>query len=577
METVPASAKPAARSGKSPAWLAAHNLRLASGLVLFVYLASHLLNHAAGLVSLEAMEDGRAIFLALWRSLPGTVLLYGAFLVHLTLVIWSLLGRRTWRRIHIAEVTQIAFGLCIPPLLIYHIIVNRGLHTAFGLNDSYAWVVLSLWRFEPDQGILQTAVTILAWTHGCLGVHFWLRLKPWYPRAFPYVYSASLILPVMGLLGFVSGAREAVALYQNPMWRDLYMTKLNLAAGSEAAAWVYQVRDYFYLGMVLLTVLLLLGRIAYWIYEKRKAMVTLTYPMGRKVTILPGAETLLEASRHAGIPHASVCGGKGRCSTCRVRVNARLESLPPPSLTEARVLSRVGAPPGVRLACQIRPVADLSITPLIPPGAQPKQAYGRPAYVHGSEREIAILFADLRSFTAFSERKLPYDVVFVINQYFRLMGRAVEQAGGNLDKFIGDGVMALFGIDDGPEEGCRKALAAARGMAAALEELNDLLQHDLDEPLRIGIGIHCGPSIVGEMGYGQATSITAIGDAVNTASRLETVTKDYKAQLVFSETVGARAGIDLSQFETDQIMIRGRKEPLVIYVVKNAGDLPVGD
>ena len=106
-------------------------------------------------------------------------------------------------------------------------------------------------------------------------------------------------------------------------------------------------------------------------------------------------------------------------------------------------------------------------------------------------------------------------------------GRAVEAAGGRVDKFLGDGVMALFGIESGAQVGCRQALAAARLMSQRLGELNLSLRDELDQPLRIGIGIHCGPVIVGEMGYGNTVSITAIGDAVNTASRLEELTKTY--------------------------------------------------
>ncbi|MFP6697518.1 MAG: adenylate/guanylate cyclase domain-containing protein, partial [Alphaproteobacteria bacterium] len=129
-----------------------------------------------------------------------------------------------------------------------------------------------------------------------------------------------------------------------------------------------------------------------------------------------------------------------------------------------------------------------------------------------------MLFADLRAFTKFSESKLPYDVVFALNQYFRGMGQAVEEAGGHLDKFICDGVMALFGVRGDLEQGCQQALEAAAGMSHALEHLNHQLLHDLDQPLRIGI--HAGPAIVGEMGYLAETTITAIGDNINTALRL---------------------------------------------------------
>jgi adenylate cyclase len=163
--------------------------------------------------------------------------------------------------------------------------------------------------------------------------------------------------------------------------------------------------------------------------------------------------------------------------------------------------------------------------------------------------------------------------VFVLNRYFRAMGLAVENTGGRLDKFIGDGVMALFGIGANPGEGCRQALAAAKAMAENLQEINQALQHDLNEPLRIGIGIHAGPAIVGEMGHGHATSITAIGDAVNTASRLEALTKDYGCQLIVSETVAHHAGLDTAGRERHDIEIRGRREPMAIYAIADAHGL----
>src|SRR5690606_38718804 len=132
---------------------------------------------------------------------------------------------------------------------------------------------------------------------------------------------------------------------------------------------------------------------------------------------VPRGMSVLDASRTAGIPHASVCGGRGRCSTCRVRVGDGLADLPAPSPEEEKGLPRVGAPPNVRLACQLRPTAPVQVTPLLPPGAEPHHGHVRPAYTQGRESDIAVLFADLRSFTSFSEINLPYDVVFVLNRY----------------------------------------------------------------------------------------------------------------------------------------------------------------
>jgi adenylate cyclase len=193
----------------------------------------------------------------------------------------------------------------------------------------------------------------------------------------------------------------------------------------------------------------------------------------------------------------------------------------------------------------------------------------------GSEREIAILFADIRGFTELSEGRLPYDVVFILNRYFAAIGRAVETAGGRVDKFLGDGAMALFGIESGAAAGCRAALDAARRISERLAELNASLRGEIDRPLRIGIGIHCGPTIIGEMGYGSAVAITAIGDAVNTASRLEELTKHYGCELVVSETVVRRAELDLGAFAQDEIEIRGRRETLGVRIVASAAALPL--
>src|SRR5262249_14484724 len=149
-----------------------------------------------------------------------------------------------------------------------------------------------------------------------------------------------------------------------------------------------------------------------------------------------------------------------------------------------------------------------------------------------------------------SEHKLPYDVVFLLNRYFAAMGHAVERSGGHIDKFIGDGVMALFGAEEGTEAAlaCRQALHAARDMGLALEALSKCLGHDLEALVRIGIGVHVGPAIVGQLGYGAVMSLTAIGDTVNIASRLETLTKEFKVELVVSDDLAARAGVDISAF-----------------------------
>lgn len=276
-----------------------------------------------------------------------------------------------------------------------------------------------------------------------------------------------------------------------------------------------------------------------WV-EWRRGTIQISYPGGRTV-VVPVGFTILEASRLGGIPHASVCGGRGRCSTCQVRFADGFERLPPAGPDELRVLKRVGTPGNVRLACQTRPTADVTVAPLLPPHARARDGSPGPDYLAGKEQEIVVLFADLRGFTRIAERMLPYDVVFLLNKYFEAVGGAIKRTGGIANQFTGDGVMALFGVGTDAQEGSRRALTAAAEMVRAVADLSRTLADELPVPLRIGIGIHTGPAIVGRMGYAETVYLTGVGNTVNVASRLEQLTKAYACELVISEQVAARA------------------------------------
>jgi len=546
-------------------------LRLGSGLVLFVYVATHFLNHALGLISLPAAEGGRDVFLFVWRGWIGTVVIYGAFSIHIGLAFWAIFIRRTLR-MHVWEWIQLLMGLVIPLLLVEHIVGTRIVHELYGTQDTYTYIALALWVWSPDKGIVQSALLLIAWIHGCIGLHYWLRLKPWYgPRA-PWFLVAAVVMPILGLLGFNQLGHEIEILVRDQTWMREMVSNLKLPTQAEAAA-LYDIIANYRIGFSSMLLLTLLARSVRILVERARGQVRLTYPGGKVVSVTPGA-TVLDASRFNGIPHAAVCGGRGRCSTCRVRVGRGAEFLPPPSPAEKRVLDRVSAPPQVRLACQIRPIKALEVMPLLPPSATPRDAYARPDHTHGSDQVIAVLFADLRSFTQFSEKRLPYDVVFVLNRYFNAMGMAIADAGGHLDKFIGDGVMALFGTVGDPSNGARAAVNAARNMSLKLQELNETLKYELDSPLRIGIGIHAGRAIIGEMGYERATTLTAIGDTVNTASRLESMTKELKVQFVVSEAVTKLGQLDFSAYPRHEIAIRGREEMLAVYGIDDAAALP---
>lgn len=549
----------------------AGRLRLASGIVVFVFLLTHLLNHALGAHSLLAAERGRDLFVAVWRSWPGTILLYGALATHLVLVLVSVARLRTVR-LPLWQVAQLTLGLAIPALLIGHVFGTRIAHEVLGITDDYARVLRVLW---PDLAINQTLLVLLAWGHGVIGIHYWLRLKSWYRRLRPVMALAAVLLPVMALLGFALAGREVEILDRTGYAAlDDGAGVRDLAAAEQAAAvrlWAAeQATKVALLAAVLLALLIPIGR---HVLSRFRDDLAISYPTGDVVPIAPGM-SVLEASRSAGIPHAAVCGGRGRCSTCRIRIGRGDARAPEPAAEEHRVLQRIGAGPEIRLACQFRPRSPVSVIPLLDARVGPESAQAPLDPAQGVEREMAILFADLRNYTRFAEGRLPYDTVFILNQWFSMVGEAIESRGGHVDKFIGDGVMALFGIDTTPEEACRQAVAAASAVAEALARLNERLAQDIAEPLRIAIGVHAGPVILGEMGYRDATSLTAIGDAVNVASRLELLAKQADVQLVLSASLVQAAGLSGGVGEAREIEIRGRRRPLAVLLVDDATHLP---
>jgi adenylate cyclase len=545
-------------------------LRLITGLTLLSYLATHFTNHALGLISLDAMEWGRVWFLALWRNPLATAALYTSLLLHFCLALWALYQRRHLR-IPMWEMLQLTLGLTIPPFLSLHFAGTRLMHEWFGVDDTYSLLVLTLWHASPWDGVKQSTLMIVVWIHGCIGFHFWLRLRSWYGRLAPFLLAGALLLPVLGLLGFSQAGHEVSNLVaQNPSWIDNVVRASKVPPRSQREV-LYRVNDAIIAIYALTLALTLLARGARYLYQSR-SRISISYPDGRE-TRVPRGFSVLEASRFARVPHASVCGGRGRCSTCRVRVLTPLSALPPPAAAEARVLQRVGAPPNVRLACQLRPVADLSVIPLLPAQAAASDGYAQPAYLAGQERTLAVLFADLRTFTGIAEQKLPYDLVFLLNSYFAVAGEAITSAGGVIDKFIGDGVMALFGVENSAEAGSRQAIAAAHAMIKEIEVLNQSLAVELPVPLKIGVGIHSGPAVVGRMGYGSNIHLTAIGDTVNVASRLQDLTKEYACSLVISEQVAQAARLQVNGLPRYEITVRNRREPLTIFAVDDVAAL----
>ncbi len=547
-------------------------LRLGSGLVLFTYVFLHFLNHSLGNISFQAMERGAAVQEWIWRGAIGTVALYGAFAIHFSLAFWVLYIRRSLR-IGWIEGLRLGLGLSIPLLVLQHVLAERFAYTYFDIHQTYRHALFLYWVASPEiAGFRQLALFSVAWLHGCIGLYLWLRVKRDFRQVAPLLLVIAVLLPTIALLGVIQGARQVDEMVRtNPAFLTT-MRQTGIAATPAAAATLWTIALWSWAGYAGALALVLVARGVRTLDERRGGTVRIVYPDGRAVRV-PKGLSVLDASRRAGIPHASVCGGRARCSTCRVRVLLGLESLPPPSPAENRVLAPLGTDRAVRLACQLKPMADISIWPLMPPEITARDQDRFTVTKTGAERFAAILFVDIRASTQLVESRLPYDVVFILNRFFEAVGSAIIAAGGTPNQFIGDGMMAMFGTDTDATEACRRALEGARLIDWHLAEMNRTLANELQQPIGIGIGIHAGEVIIGTMGYREHAQTTAIGEAVHVASRLQDLTKEYHCQLVVSEVVGTVAGISLGDFPSHDIHVRGLSAPLMIRVIDSAAVL----
>ena len=542
-------------------------VRLWSGLIVAAFVIGHLLNHASSIVSIDLAEQTRRALAVFWHQWWAQALLYGSFIVHFIAVLAVLYRRRTLR-MPAWEMTQMLLGGAMIPLLAAHVVATRGLYGEFDLTPDYARTAFMLWS-APDIVIKQTVLTLVVWLHVCFGVHFWLRLKPWYRNSVAFWYALAIVVPVLALVGFWRAGDQLHSLAT----RDGYVGQLFVGMPDLpiALAFVRQGEQFIQLVALVALLSVLTARAVRHARAKRLETVQLRMSSGREINTLPG-RSVLESLRLADVPHASVCGGRGRCTTCRIRVGAGAEQLNKPSELERAALARIGAPPNVRLACQSRPTSDLSITPLLPANATAREA-NTPGGVSGTERVVTTMFLDLRGSTKLGEQKLPYDVLFILNQFFAEMAQALSESDGHYAQFAGDGLMALYGLKQTPADGARSAFKGASLMLSRLAKLNERLGEELDEPLRVGIGIHCGEAIVGTMGPPSSPNFSAIGDNINVAARLEAKTKEFNAAMVVSVAAVELAGIAHEGASHHTVDVRGRDGDLDVITVGDLNEL----
>jgi adenylate cyclase len=560
----------AAKAAGATTWLhgiGVRQARLACGLVMFTYIFSHFFNHALGNISYATMEAWLTFHVWFWRTRIINYTLYTAAFTHFMLGLWALYQRRHFRYTAI-EITQLLFGLSIPLLLASHLGIARLGGAMFDrAPPTYAAVLVAYWSLRPYMIAVQFVLLTVAWTHACIGLYFWLRLKPFFRWARPFLLAIAVLLPPLAMTGTHRGGHEAVEQAARPQWRAGHIKP---TPPPQRAA-IEEITLYYFpiiYGVAILLVFAARG--VRTIIERQRGSITVSYP-NRKVRV-PKGLSILEASLRFKVPHASVCGGRARCSTCRVRVVSDRSALPRPSGREAFVLSRVGAGanPAIRLACQLRPHTDIAVIPVLPPNVGSDFVRNRNRVNIGEERYIVSMFVDMRGSTRLAESKLPFDTVFLVNRFLEAASQAVIDAGGQPNQFVGDGLLALFGLDADPAAASRQALRAAALVASNVEYMNHEFATELDHPVQFGIGIHGGEVIIGDIGFRDHTVFTALGDAVNVAARLQDLTKTLNCSVVISEEICKNAGVDYEKLDRTEVPIRGRDQPMAVCTAVDA-------
>jgi adenylate cyclase len=204
--------------GKFLRGIGVRQVRLVCGLVLFTYLISHFLNHALGNISVDALAEGVHYHTRFWQFRPVAISLYAAMLIHGGLGIWALYQRRQFSWLAM-EPLQLLLGLSIPVLVAFHVIGARLGQTLFGQEKLYPQELYAFWTAPAHRQWMIFSVIVIAWVHGCIGLHFWLRMKAFYVRAAPYLLAAAVLVPTLALLGVYQAGRDVIAASTNPDWQ----------------------------------------------------------------------------------------------------------------------------------------------------------------------------------------------------------------------------------------------------------------------------------------------------------------------------------------------------------------------
>jgi adenylate cyclase len=297
------------------------------------------------------------------------------------------------------------------------------------------------------------------------------------------------------------------------------------------------------------------------------------HPEAREVEAAPD-ETLLQAALRTGIALTHACGGNARCSTCRVAILEGLENCTPRTELEQSIADHLKFKPVTRLACQTRATGSVALRRLVldhEDASLATESVGNPSIeAAGEERDLAILFADIRGFTSYAENLLPYDVIHTLNRYYHQIGRVIQRHGGMIDNYMGDGILAVFGLESERDQSVSNALLAGIEMLQEVEKMKPYFQAIHGRSFDIGIGLHYGSVVVGSVGWCADKRRTIVGDAVNFASRVEAANKTAGTSFLISEAAYQKAGHEVEVNQCPPWEIKGKSGLYQLYEVMGA-------
>lgn len=292
---------------------------------------------------------------------------------------------------------------------------------------------------------------------------------------------------------------------------------------------------------------------------------------GVEATVEAGRATLLEVSRKHKVPHVHECGGRGRCTTCRVEVLDGLGNLTERTEREIKLAAARGWGPNVRLACQACPLGDVRVrrsirTPADVSLLQTEALKEDP----GQEVEVAILSCDLKGFTAFADTHLPFDVVHVLNRVFASLGDSILLNNGVIYQYAGDQVIGLFGVDGTgtAQEHSMQAVRAGLGMIDLLGNLNASLADQFETEVDVRIGAHIGKLVVGYLGHPSRRVFSAIGDAMNVTCRVEAANKEVGTRFLITRDLFRHLVAKVETGRRAVVTLKGKREPHPLVEVR---------